>query len=95
MSRQSMSSPAMVVAIIALVFALGGGAYAALKLPRNSVTTREVKDRSLLAKDFKKGQLPAGAAEALNQSDHRRVPVTGVNRVHRVAGGGPLPTGGR
>ena len=64
MSRQSLPSPALVVAVVALVFALGGGAYAAFKLPKNSVTTREVKDRSLLAKDFEKGQLPAGKTGA-------------------------------
>lgn len=49
-----------VLAFIALFVALGGGAYAAITLPKNSVTTRQVKDRSLLAKDFKKGQIPRG-----------------------------------
>jgi hypothetical protein len=49
---------------------LGGGAYAALTLPRNSVGARqiksgavrasEVKDQSLLGTDFAPGQLPAG-----------------------------------
>src|SRR5438445_13012754 len=51
---------ANVVASLALFIALGGGAYAALKLPKNSVTTVQVKNRSLLAKDFKRGQLKAG-----------------------------------
>ena len=55
-------SPAMVVALIALFVALGGTAYAATKLPRNSVTTIQVKDRSLLSKDFKAGQIPRGPA---------------------------------
>src|SRR4051794_38465702 len=55
-------SPAMVVACVALAVALGGTSYAAVKLPANSVTTREVKDGSLLAKDFKAGQLPRGPA---------------------------------
>ena len=32
-----------------------------MKLPANSVTTKQVKNRSLLAKDFKLGQLPSGA----------------------------------
>lgn len=50
-----------VLAAIALFVSLGGGAYAAIKLPKNSVTTKQVKDRSLLARDFKSGQLPAGA----------------------------------
>jgi hypothetical protein len=63
-------SPAMVVAFIALLLALGGGAYAQLRIPRNSVgnaqlkrnavTSSKVKNRSLLARDFKAGQLPAG-----------------------------------
>ncbi len=55
-------SPAMVVAMIALFAALAGTSYAALA--RNSVGTLQVKDRSLLAKDFKTGQLPRGATGA-------------------------------
>jgi hypothetical protein len=51
---------ANVTATMALVLALGGTSYAAIKLPANSVTTKTVKDRSLLSKDFKRGQLPAG-----------------------------------
>ena len=51
---------ANVVASLALFIALGGGAYAALKLPKNSVTTVQVKNGSLLGKDFKSGQLKAG-----------------------------------
>src|SRR3954468_11666072 len=54
-------SYANVMATLAVFMVLGGGAYAATKLPKNSVTTIQVKDRSLLAKDFKAGQLPAGA----------------------------------
>jgi hypothetical protein len=54
-------SPAMVVASLALLLALGGTGYAAIKLPRNSVTTIQVKDRSLLARDFAVGQIPRGA----------------------------------
>ena len=49
-----------VTATLALVVALGGTSYAAIKLPKNSVTSATVKDRSLLKKDFKPGQLPAG-----------------------------------
>src|SRR3954468_4641486 len=54
-------SYANVMATLAVFMVLGGGAYAATKLPKNSVTTIQVEDRSLLAKDFKAGQLPAGA----------------------------------
>jgi hypothetical protein len=64
-------SPAMVVACLALGIALGGTSVAAIQaLPKNSVGTRQlkknavisskVKNRSLLAVDFKAGQLPAG-----------------------------------
>ena len=54
------SSYANVTATLALIVALGGTSYAAIKLPRNSVTSATVKDRSLLKKDFRPGQLPAG-----------------------------------
>src|SRR5205085_1719898 len=55
-------SPAMVIACAALLLVLGGTGYAAVQaLPRNSVTTVQVKDHSLLARDFRAGQLPRGA----------------------------------
>jgi hypothetical protein len=60
---------ANVVSLIALFVALGGGAYA-LTIPRNSVGARQLKknavisskvrNNSLLAEDFKPGQLPRG-----------------------------------
>ena len=61
---------ANVASTLALVVALGGTSYAAVALPKNSVgnkqlktdavTSGKVKDRTLLSKDFKAGQLPAG-----------------------------------
>jgi hypothetical protein len=73
-------SPSTVIAVIALLVALGGSAYAAGLLPANSVGTAQlradavvsskVKNGSLRAVDFKAGQLragprgPAGAAGA-------------------------------
>jgi hypothetical protein len=61
---------ANVIATVALFLALGGGAYAALKLPKNSVgskqikkgavTSAKVKNGSLAAGDFKAGTLPRG-----------------------------------
>jgi hypothetical protein len=51
----------MIIACIALAVALGGTSYAAVTvLPRDSVTTVQVKDFSLLARDFKRGQIPQG-----------------------------------
>jgi len=63
-------SPAMVIAMIALLLAAAGTGYAATSLPRNSVgptqlqnnavTSPKVKDHSLLKKDFANGQVPTG-----------------------------------
>jgi len=63
-------SPALVISCIALAIALGGTSYAAVnlapgtvgtkQLKRGAVTSLKVKDRSLLARDFKLGQLPRG-----------------------------------
>ena len=60
----------MVVALLALFVAMGGTGYAALNLPKNSVGAKQlkknavrsskVKDRSLRARDFARGQLPKG-----------------------------------
>jgi hypothetical protein len=60
----------MVVACIALIVALGGTSYAALKLPRNSVgnkqlrpnavTSGKVRNGSLTAKDFSASALKRG-----------------------------------
>jgi hypothetical protein len=53
----------MVIACLALLLVLGGTGYAASQaLPRNSVTSVQVKDRSLLARDFKAGEIPRGPA---------------------------------
>jgi len=48
------------LALLALFVASGGVSYAAAELPANSVTTRQVKDHSLLRRDFKRGQLLRG-----------------------------------
>jgi hypothetical protein len=65
-------SPSMAVALLALMVALGGTAGAdtvakvsalitGKKIAKNAITTKHVKNRSLLAADFKPGQLPRGA----------------------------------
>jgi hypothetical protein len=65
---------ANITATMALVLALGGTSYAAIKLPANSVTTKTVKDRSLLSKDFKRGQVPAGKQGAAGPAGPPGVP---------------------
>src|SRR6478752_3306038 len=62
MFKRLRPTPSMVIACFALLVVLGGTGYAAVQaLPRNSVTSVQVKDHSLLARDFKSGQLPRGA----------------------------------
>jgi hypothetical protein len=61
---------ANVVSMLALFVALGGSSYAAIALKRNSVTSKhikngqvksdDVKDSSLLARDFAANQIPPG-----------------------------------
>jgi hypothetical protein len=68
--RLRLPSPATVIAVTALLVALGGSAYAAGVLPAGSVGTAQLKrdavisskvrNHSLLAVDFRQGQLPAG-----------------------------------
>jgi hypothetical protein len=70
--RSSKNSPAMVVACLALLVSLTGTSVAAvsqlangsvgtLQLKNNAVTSKKVKNRSLLRADFRAGQIPAGA----------------------------------
>ncbi len=68
--RRRRPSAGVVLAIVALFVALGGSSYAAVSLPKASigapqikqgaVNSKKVQDGSLLVKDFKQGQLPAG-----------------------------------
>ena len=55
--RPRMPSPAMVVALIALSVALGGTGYAALKLPKNSVGTKQIKRNAVTSVKIKNGTI--------------------------------------
>lgn len=48
-------SPALVVAVIALVAALGGTSYAAFSLPKNSVGSKQLKKNAVTTKKIKNG----------------------------------------
>ena len=52
MLKRLVPSSSTAIACLALLLVLGGSAYAATRLPRNSVTTVQVKNHSLLARDF-------------------------------------------
>lgn len=67
-------SAATVLAGLALFFSLGGTGYAVTQLPRNSVGTDQVRDGSLMRRDFRLGtvlrgpQGPSGIAGAQGPS---------------------------
>jgi hypothetical protein len=46
-ARHAGPSPALVVAVVALVIALGGISYAAFVLPKNSVGTRQLRNKAV------------------------------------------------
>jgi hypothetical protein len=57
-------SPALVISIIALIFALGGTSIAAFKLKKNSVGSKQVKNDSLTGDDVNEstfGKVPSAA----------------------------------
>lgn len=83
------------VGMLALFVALSGTAYAAT-LPRNSVgtpqlkkdavTSKKVKNASLLRKDFRSGQLPAGPAGPTGPVGPKGDPGATNLRVRKAAG---------
>jgi hypothetical protein len=105
--RIHLPSPAMVVACLALVVALGGTGYAAVKIPPDSVGrsairegavgTAQVRDGSLQAKDFKEGVLPVlpkPATSTVRQASGDAVPAGAVGAVSAACLAGERATGG-
>lgn len=69
--RRYLPSPAMVVACLALLVALGGTSYAAIKLPRNSVGNIQLKRSAVTGVKVKNNSL--GGVQ-INESRLGRVP---------------------
>ena len=53
--RLKAPSPALVIALIALFVALGGTSYAAIKLPKNSVGTKQIRNNAVTGAKIKNG----------------------------------------
>jgi hypothetical protein len=53
--RLKAPSPALVIALIALFIALGGTSYAAIKLPKNSVGSKQLKNNAVTGSKIKNG----------------------------------------
>lgn len=57
-NSSSMAKAALIVSIVALFAAIGGGAYAALKLKKNAVTTKNIKNGAVTEPKLAAGVLP-------------------------------------
>jgi hypothetical protein len=60
MFRPRRPSAALVVSVIALIVALGGTAYAGVKLGKNSVGTKQLKNGAVTSSKIKNGSVTAG-----------------------------------
>jgi hypothetical protein len=97
-ARRLVPSPAMVVALIALVMAMGGSAYALVitgKSIRNgTVTGKDLRNRSITGNDSKRDSIGGGS---IKESSLGVVPQAliahGANRFAVVTGGGQLVRG--
>lgn len=97
-ARRLVPSPAMVVALVALVMAMGGSAYALVitgKSIRNgTVTGKDLRNRSVTGNDTKRDSLGGGS---IKESSLGVVPQAliahGGNRFAVVSGGGQLIRG--
>jgi len=69
--RRYLPSPALVVACLALLVALGGTGYAAIKLPANSVGTKQLKRGAVTGVKVKSNTL---TGTQINESRLGRVP---------------------
>jgi hypothetical protein len=69
--RRFLPSPALVVACLALLVALGGTGYAAIKLPANSVGTKQLKRGAVTGVKVKSNTL---TGTQINESRLGRVP---------------------
>ena len=98
MLRRLLPSPAMVVAVIALVLSLGGSAYALVitgKSIRNgSITAADIRNRSLTGTDIKRNKIGGGTVK---ESSLATVPAAfvahGSARFAVVNSGGQLVRG--
>ena len=65
--RRFLPSPAMVVAVTALVMSLGGSAYALVitgkSIKNGSITNKDVRNRSLTGNDMRKDSVGGGAID--------------------------------
>jgi hypothetical protein len=93
--RMRKPSPAMLVAIIALLVALGGSSYAALKLPKGSVGPRQLKKNAVTSPKVKPGSLRLSDFRKADRTSLRGPQgIQGSQGIQGVQGPeGPFPSG--
>lgn len=89
------TSYANVTATLALVVAMGGTSYAAIKIPKDSVGTREVRDKSLNTGDFAPGAVGIGEVRVVNSEPRSRRCTTNCEGNQVVAANVSCPEGFR
>ena len=72
-------SPAMIVAIIALVLSLGGTSYAAIVPPAGSVGTTQLKKNAVVSSKVKNGSLTTADISQASPSKSGRVAIASNN----------------
>ena len=79
---------ANVMATLAVFIALGGGAVAAINLPKDSVTSKEIKDKAVKKKDLAKNSVDGSrvAPDSLRGGDVRESSLATVPDSERVGG---------
>ena len=89
-------SPAMIVALIALMFSLAGTSYAVTQLPNNSVGTVQIKNSAVTSKKIKDGSVApvdlTAAAKATLQGAKGDTGATGGPGVNKIASLSENPT---
>jgi hypothetical protein len=98
MFRRLLPSPAMVVAVVALIMSLGGSAYALVvtgkQIRNNTVTGKDIRQRSLTGNDVRRDKLGGGS---IKESSLAAVPgalvAHGGARYAVVSEGGQLARG--
>ena len=76
--RRLLPSPAMVVAVVALVMSLGGSAYALVitgkSIKNGTVTTKDIRNHSLTGTDMRKNKIGGGSDQGVAPSAPCRAP---------------------
>ncbi|MGH2716112.1 MAG: hypothetical protein ACRDM7_19955 [Thermoleophilaceae bacterium] len=98
MFRRLLPSPAMVVALVALVMSLGGSAYALVvtgkQIRNNSVTAKDIRNRSLTGNEVRRDRLGGGSIKESSLGPVGTALVAhGGARFAVLTGGGQLVRG--